>query len=96
MPKSIDAKRRASVEATLARQDAGAIMLQKLMRQENQVDVLAEWAAAFGKDSTQAFNRLTPSQVGKLLASAIKAAEGVNHYICEADSLMRAALGVKL
>jgi hypothetical protein len=91
--KSIDAQRRADVEATLAREDIASRHLEKLMRRQNQVEVLAEWAsAAFGKDAARAFNRLRPAQVGKLLAAAVKAAEGANFHICAADSAMRAAI----
>jgi hypothetical protein len=101
MKKSTDERRRASVEAMLARQDIGELMLQKIMRLDSsqpktQVDVLAQWARdAFGRDAAQAFDRLNPSQVGRLLSSILKSAEGANFHICAADSAMQTALGVK-
>jgi|HubBroStandDraft_6_1064221.scaffolds.fasta_scaffold617653_2 hypothetical protein len=93
MTKSIDVQRKANAEAILAREDIGARMLERLMRQSDQVEVLAQWARdGFGKDAGALFPRIPVAEVGKLLAAAIKAAEGVNFHVCAADSAMAAAL----
>jgi|ERR1700722_11371883 hypothetical protein len=91
MAKSIDEKRRASVESMLARHELCAHALQEITLQQEPISrALRPWAIALGRGA--AFDKLKPVDVGQLLAKALKAAEGIGHHLVEMDHAMADAL----
>jgi predicted Zn-dependent protease len=77
-------------DAFLAQLDAAELAAQQITRHRDPVRALRQWATDIGK--ADHFDKLSPTQIGTLIATAFEASDAIGAEVVRLDHVMRDVL----